>query len=64
MAHCQHASPAPLSLLCGCGTGIFNEIVFNAAQEENAAEGLPKDDFDADAVSNQVQLPRLQMPRQ
>ena len=36
------------------GQGIFNEIVFNAAQEENAAEGLPKDDFDADAVSNQV----------
>eukprot|EP00327_Prymnesium_parvum_P016822 CAMPEP_0113231864 /NCGR_PEP_ID=MMETSP0008_2-20120614/1648_1 /TAXON_ID=97485 /ORGANISM="Prymnesium parvum" /LENGTH=819 /DNA_ID=CAMNT_0000078549 /DNA_START=128 /DNA_END=2583 /DNA_ORIENTATION=+ /assembly_acc=CAM_ASM_000153 len=31
---------------------IFNEIIFTAAQEENVAEGLPRDEYDAETVSN------------
>jgi len=30
--------------------------VFNAAQQENLAEGIPADDFDAETVTNQVRV--------
>jgi len=42
---------------------IFNEIVFNAAQQENLAEGIPADDFDAETVTNQAVLQLFSAPR-
>ena len=42
---------------------IFNEIIFNAAQQENLAEGIPADAFDAETVTNQAVLQLFSTPR-
>ena len=42
---------------------IFNEIIFNAAQAENVAEGIPADAFDAEAVTNAQALALFTAPR-
>ena len=52
-----------LALRRGVGAWQATRFVFNAAQQENLAEGIPADDFDAETVTNQAVLQLFSAPR-